>query len=298
VAAFPFRPTEPAQPMNQLSVPTRNKLTAAGGLPWSLCLWSLTLLISVLFTAMGCDRGRMLQREKRPLQRVLFVGNSYTASGQLPRLVEEMVNDSAVGFRLQADAVTLNSADWRMLAERTDVLECIREGGYDWIVLQNHSLSSLDARRAGITEAFAVFAEVFERPNTRILLFCTWARRERPQTQAIITETFCDLARVTGSRFVPVGPAWARVRQTEPRINLFSKDGSHPSVEGIYLTACTFFVALSGHNPVGHPRRHVIWNQRPVFVDDQSAALLQQRAWGTWADFQGRCVQGAKPDHR
>jgi hypothetical protein len=42
----------------------------------------------------------------------------------------------------------------------------------------------------------------------------------------------------------PVGVAWKWVRDTYPTINLYSSDGSHPSPEGSYLAACTFYASM------------------------------------------------------
>ena len=49
----------------------------------------------------------------------------------------------------------------------------------------------------------------------------------------------------------PVGVAWKYVRDTYPTINLYAGDGSHPSLEGTYLAACTFYASVFRKSPVG-----------------------------------------------
>lgn len=49
----------------------------------------------------------------------------------------------------------------------------------------------------------------------------------------------------------PVGVAWKYVRDNHPTIQLYSGDGSHPSVAGSYLSACTFYASLFRKSPVG-----------------------------------------------
>ena len=46
----------------------------------------------------------------------------------------------------------------------------------------------------------------------------------------------------------PVGIARQNVMMLRPDINLYAGDGSHPSPEGTYLAACTFFTVLTGQD--------------------------------------------------
>ena len=45
------------------------------------------------------------------------------------------------------------------------------------------------------------------------------------------------------------------MRTLRPDIQLYDKDGSHPSPAGTYLTACVFYTVLSKKSPVGLPVR-------------------------------------------
>ena len=51
----------------------------------------------------------------------------------------------------------------------------------------------------------------------------------------------------------PVGSAWKSIRDSFPSINLYAGDGSHPSYEGSYLAACTFYASVFRKSPVGAP---------------------------------------------
>jgi PKD repeat protein len=68
----------------------------------------------------------------------------------------------------------------------------------------------------------------------------------------------------------PVGVAWKYVRDTYPSIALYSGDGSHPSVAGTYLTACTFYASVFRESPVGAGFT--------MGLDPQVAANLQSAA--------------------
>jgi hypothetical protein len=48
----------------------------------------------------------------------------------------------------------------------------------------------------------------------------------------------------------PVGAAWQSIEQ-DPGIELWAGDGVHPTTAGSYLTACVFYVMLTGRDPIG-----------------------------------------------
>ena len=47
----------------------------------------------------------------------------------------------------------------------------------------------------------------------------------------------------------PVGALWKYIRTTYPEINLYSTDGSHPSLEGSYAAACCMIAAMLRTDP-------------------------------------------------
>jgi len=47
----------------------------------------------------------------------------------------------------------------------------------------------------------------------------------------------------------PVGALWNYIRNTYPEINLYSADGSHPSLEGSYAAACSMIAVMLRTDP-------------------------------------------------
>lgn len=70
----------------------------------------------------------------------------------------------------------------------------------------------------------------------------------------------------------PVGVAWKYCRDNYPSINLYSADGSHPSAEGSYLAACTFYASLFRESPLGAPFTFGLNSQ--VAADLQTSAVM------------------------
>jgi len=89
----------------------------------------------------------------------------------------------------------------------------------------------------------------------------TWGRQVGdPQWDSINTfdkmntrlrNAYLRIADSTNASVSPVGVAWKYVRDFYPAINLYAGDGSHPSLEGSYLAACTFYSSLFQKSSVG-----------------------------------------------
>src|SRR5215216_2269984 len=68
---------------------------------------------------------------------VLFIGNSYTFVNNLPRLVAALAANEA--RPLQTESVTEGGATLKLHWQKGDALRAIRQGHWDYVVLQEHS---------------------------------------------------------------------------------------------------------------------------------------------------------------
>ena len=57
------------------------------------------------------------------------------------------------------------------------------------------------------------------------------------------------MADTTDAYLSPVGSVWKHIRDTDSTINLYTSDGSHPSLAGTYAAACTFFTMITRMDP-------------------------------------------------
>ncbi len=192
--------------------------------------------------------------------RVLFIGNSYTYVNDLPGTFAEVarsggrdveVGMSAVGGATLADHVA--SADTRA---------ALGAQPWDVVVLQEQSETpASDATRIAVFEpAVRSLATTVTSRGATPLLLATWAHRDGSPAQGLtdyramqdrIDAAYLGIARALGVGVAPVGTAWAAVRASDPGIELWQADGSHPSVAGTYLAACVFYAAIFGASPVG-----------------------------------------------
>lgn len=239
--------------------------------------------------------------------RVLFIGNSYTYYNNLPRVLEALAASGSPALRLETRAVTVGGARLQTHWDDEDAVDAIREGGWDYVVLQEQStlggllvdgrLEINDPERVFFPYARKFHAEVQKR-GARTVLALTWSRRRAPQAQARLNHAVLSLGRELGATVAPMGPAWQAVRAQHPDVALYVDDGSHPTPAGTYLAACTLYATLFGRSPEGlvstvhgiptpegTPRGG---ESTLVSLPQPTATLLQQTAWRTVQELKAR----------
>ncbi|NVK65142.1 MAG: hypothetical protein HWE22_11175 [Flavobacteriales bacterium] len=195
---------------------------------------------------------------------VLFIGNSYTNYNSLPSLV----NDVAVslGDKVNYDSHTPGGQTLANHAANATVYDKIDDNPWDFVVLQAQSQepsfpdSQVDVETLpyAIQLADSIYANNF---CSETLFYMTWGRENGdPQWGPISTfdgmngrlrNAYMRFADSVDGAVSPVGSAWKYIRDTYPTINLYAGDGSHPSYEGSYLAACTFYASVFRKSPVG-----------------------------------------------
>jgi hypothetical protein len=201
--------------------------------------------------------------------RILFVGNSFTARNNLPKLVAGLAG--ARGTTVEHRLISAGGASLRQHLNGGKALPAIADGGFDVVVLQEQS--TLPVKNAArMHESVREFHAAIEDAGARTALYMTWARRNAPEAQQAITTAYAGIAAELGATLVPVGMVWERFLATRAEPALHDKDNSHPALAGSYLAACVFLIALLDEDPVG--------TDVPVRgLDPDTAALLRQSAW-------------------
>ena len=157
------------------------------------------------------------------------------------------------------DANTPGGATFEVHSNNATNYTKINSQPWDYVVLQAQSQepsfpdNQVDANTLpyAVELADSIYANNF---CSEVLFYMTWGRENGdPQWLPISTyEGMQSRLRNAYMRFAdsvqgsvsPVGMAWKRVRDNHPGIQLYVSDGSHPSVEGSYLTACTFYASI------------------------------------------------------
>ena len=188
-------------------------------------------------------------------KKVLFVGNSYTYFWNLPLTVQVMSEkDSMILETRQSTGGGMSLRQHWNHENNLKTKDIIEKNKFDIIILQDFSLQAIN-KPDSLLYYGKLWNDFIRNYGAKVYLYTTWARENDPQKQQIITDGYQKLAAEIGATVVPVGQAWEKVRSLRPDIQLFDKDGSHPSPSGTYLSACVFYAVLTGKSPVGLPGR-------------------------------------------
>jgi hypothetical protein len=210
----------------------------------------------------------------RPLK-VLFIGNSFTARNDLPGMVAALAE--VAGVKVEHRLVSAGGASLRMHWNKGEAPRAIREGGYDYVVLQEQS--TLPVKNAArMHENVRLFDTAIKAAGAKTVLYLTWARKHQPSAQEAITKAYESIGRELGAVVVPAGVAWERFMSKHDEPVLHDKDQSHPTPAGTYLAACAFFGVLLGRSPEG------IETKVPG-LDAAAKVNLQKAAWAAVKAF-------------
>lgn len=189
---------------------------------------------------------------------ILFVGNSFTASNDLPAmLVNIAAADLGNPVQLSVKAVTHPGADLGYMLRQTDALAWAQAHPVDYVVLQERSgwyalPQWIETARSNATDWRYALAPL----KTQPVLFETWAdlegsnvytdptyyaygRNFKGVTDDARRETGA-LAQALGMPVVRVGRAFYYAVQAGAG-DLFQRDKHHPGHAGTYLAALTFY---------------------------------------------------------
>ncbi len=190
---------------------------------------------------------------------VLFIGNSYIYVNDLPNTLRQ------VALSLGDEVTVASSAPggYTLLqhASYEPTQTAITSQQWDFVVMQEQSQLGALPVDATSTEygALQLLADIEANYEcTYPVFYMTWGRENGDALncpnypfmctydgmQQGLRTTYLYLATMNDAHVSPVGIAWKNVRDTQPQINLYDADGSHPSVEGTYLAACVFYCTL------------------------------------------------------
>jgi hypothetical protein len=219
-------------------------------------------------------------KRKLPI-RILFIGNSYTASNDLPGILKALADAADARPPLEVHRVTPGGAKLKTHWDNAATVQLIRDGKWDFVVLQEQSQTPL--KHFGRDELFFPYARkldgVIRETDAIPMFFMTWARPDTPGPQELWTDSYLRIARELRAEVAPAGMAWERVKGTLPHVELFADAGGHPTPAGTYLVACTFFAAIYDKTPEGLPASVTTPEGTTVSVSPADASLIQKHAW-------------------
>jgi hypothetical protein len=183
--------------------------------------------------------------------RVLFLGNSLTATNNLPGTVAAIAR---AGGHTAIDVETIAPGGYALEDHWANgaALAAVRTGRYDVVVLQQGP-SSLPESRVNLIEWTKRWADEARAHDTRPALLTVWPERERFSVFADVVRNYRDAARAANALLLPAGQAWRNAFRRQPALRLYGPDAFHPSRLGSYLAALVAYTGLTGELPHALP---------------------------------------------
>lgn len=194
---------------------------------------------------------------------ILFIGNSCTYFNNVPELVTALMAKGA-GCHVQTRMIAPGGAQLRKQWADDHTRAALTERKWDYVILQEQSTLGRDyyvdgnARVVGdelFAPAAALWSKAARDAGAQPVFYLTWSRKTTPEDQAALNHAYFSAARQAGAPVAPAGIAWQLVRRERPDLELYWKDGSHPSPAGSYLAACAIYATLLHRDPSGLPSR-------------------------------------------
>jgi hypothetical protein len=226
-------------------------------------------------------------------KKALFFGNSYTYVNDLPALISKVAHSQ--GDSLWHDQSTPGGYTFQMHCMNPVTQTLIAESNWDFVILQEQSqLPSWPPDSVQLlVYPYADTLNMWVKQHdscSMTLFFMTWGRQfgdadncpwyppvcTYSGMQGRLRESYLEMGQLFTAEVSPVGVAWQQTRALYPNIELYAHDGSHPSIYGSYLAACTFYSAIFHKSPAGA--------YYPPEIPSDTAALLQQIAYHTVFD--------------
>lgn len=199
-------------------------------------------------------------------KRVLFLGNSYTGVNNLPSLTQQVT--ASTGNTLIIDSNTPGGHTFQGHSTNATSIQKIQLGNWDFVVLQEQS--QIPSFPIGYVTtncypyATSLNSTILQyNPCAETVFYMTWGRENGDSQNCathppvctyvgmdnLLSERYIEMANSNNAIISPAGAVWRYLRTNHPTLNLYSGDGSHPSILGSYAAACTFNTVLFRNNP-------------------------------------------------
>lgn len=178
---------------------------------------------------------------------VLFVGNSLTATNDLPGMVASLTEAAGVE-RFRYDEVSAGGVALEDHWNDGRAVAAIEGARWDVVVLQQGP-STLESSRLNLIEWAGRFADKIRERGGRPALYMVWP--EAGGDWDAVTRSYTDAAVANDAMLFPAGEALRDIHDHEPALTIFGADEFHPSRAGTYLAALVIVGALTERSTVG-----------------------------------------------
>lgn len=271
------------------------------------CYTPLLRRLTVLLTGIGLLLGLSVSSWAKttapePIQRALFVGNSFSYyNNGLQNHVGNLVR-SAQQWQSGTTRYRMATVSGGNLSEHVaGVPNLLKDQAFQALVIQGLSNGPIKSNQSNrrFQDNAAKLIAIGREQGAEPILFMTWPYADSPEMTELLLQAYAQVATEHQVMLVPVGLAFAAINEQFPEINLYVPDIlafnddetsnndqltikykkaiKHPSIAGTYLAACMFYAAFYQQSPVGLAYT--------AGLTPEQATILQQVAWTTLVEY-------------
>ena len=181
---------------------------------------------------------------------LLFMGNSHTASHDLPQSVGALVRAARPARSVHVEV----APDWGFLEDHASnprTLELLDRRRWTFVVLQAQKYSTSGQFSYPIEPAIDL-ARRARASGAVPVMFPEWPRRGIAETQRIF-DLHVSIAQREPACVAPVGQAWDLSLARHPDLVLHASDGNHSAAPGAFLAALVIAATMTGSPPDAFP---------------------------------------------
>ena len=190
-------------------------------------------------------------RAAREPLRVLFVGNSLTATNDLPAIVAALAS-AAKRVPIEYATVAPGGVNLEDHWTFTGARDALLARPWDVVVLQQGP-SSLPKSQVDLRTWAVRWAELARERGIRTAMLTVWPEAARSYAFPAVVRSYRAAAVAARATLLPAGPAWLAAWRRAPRLALYGPDDFHPSVLGSTLAALVVYARLTGTPPSAVP---------------------------------------------
>jgi len=206
--------------------------------------------------------------------KILFIGNSGTFFWAIPESLKTMLDVGTGDLRVEPYRSLYGGKTLDYHYNQTDALHLIKNGGFDFVVLQPGSREQL-APQLGTDEYVEKFAIAIRASGAKPLLYAYPGHLKTTDSERRgIMERLSLIAEHVDISLIPTCETLRRCYAERPDVVWHNTDAVHLGMHGGYAIACTFYTVLTGGTEFPPP---AILAQQ-VAIDPELADFIQEKA--------------------
>lgn len=204
----------------------------------------LTVVSTLLFSLCGCGIGA---GDENGRISILFVGNSFVFTGDVPGQLKEIVGL----YDVQIDTEEICPGGASLNDSKNEAIETMKQQKFDYVVLQDFGTRPVNDQSGFLSDIKTLCDAAKESGAEPVLYNPAWANDgadwKKPDLayQMLETEAYETAAKKNDAILVNAGDAWVYVYDKYRDVSLY-RDGDdyHANDMGAYYTACVFASTL------------------------------------------------------